>query len=166
MQNFKTVTQTLLEKTAHFGFCPPKIGVFRGLGGVPKIFSLIGIFIFLWVRSPSKKLKSYHTPLCQFSNGGNKKNNKKTRVEKFTKNSGLWRFRRNRLHSAARTNNYKGALVNCDACYKRVPESQTHVMICAGYEQLRAGKDMGTDGDLVNYFRDVLLLREKRKHGN
>ena len=39
MQNCKTVAQTLLGETAHFGFCPPKIGVFRGLGGVPKIFS-------------------------------------------------------------------------------------------------------------------------------
>ena len=57
-------------------------------------------------------------------------------------------------------NNYKGVLVNCDACDMRVPESQTHVMLCAGYEQL-----MGTDGDLVIYFREVLLLREKRKLG-
>ena len=46
-----------------------------------------------------------------------------------------------------------------------VPESQTHVMLCAGYEHLRIGKDMGTDGDLVTYFREVLLLREKRKLG-
>ena len=36
MQNFKTVAQTLLGETAHFGFCPPQIGFFRGLGGVPK----------------------------------------------------------------------------------------------------------------------------------
>jgi hypothetical protein len=62
-------------------------------------------------------------------------------------------------------NNYKGDLVNCDVCEMRVPESQTHVMLCAGYEQLRVGKDMGTDGDLVIYFREVLLLREKRKLG-
>ena len=38
-------------------------------------------------------------------------------------------------------------------------------MLWAGYEQLRVGKDMGTDGDLVIYFREVLLLREKRKLG-
>ena len=30
-----------MGETAHFGFCPPKIGFFRGVGGVPKIiFSL------------------------------------------------------------------------------------------------------------------------------
>ena len=41
MQNFKTVAQTLLGETAHLGICPPKIGFFRGLGGVPEIcFSL------------------------------------------------------------------------------------------------------------------------------
>ena len=38
LQNLKTVAQTLLGETAHFGFCPPKISFFRGLGGVPKIF--------------------------------------------------------------------------------------------------------------------------------
>ena len=30
MQNSKTVVQTLLGETAHFGFCPPKIGFFNG----------------------------------------------------------------------------------------------------------------------------------------
>ena len=40
MQNFITVTQTLLGETAHFGFCPPKIGFFGGLGRVPQFFLL------------------------------------------------------------------------------------------------------------------------------
>ena len=35
MQNSKIVAQTLLGETSHFGFCPPKIGYFRGVGGVP-----------------------------------------------------------------------------------------------------------------------------------
>ena len=30
LQNFKTVAQTLLGETAHFGFCPPKIGFLGG----------------------------------------------------------------------------------------------------------------------------------------
>ena len=37
MQNFKTVAQTLLGETAHFGLFPPKIGFFRGLWGVPEL---------------------------------------------------------------------------------------------------------------------------------
>ena len=36
MQNSKTVAQTLLGETAHFGLCPPKIGFFGGPGGVPE----------------------------------------------------------------------------------------------------------------------------------
>ena len=39
MKNIKTVAQTLLEETAHFGFCSPKIGLVRGVGGVPEFFS-------------------------------------------------------------------------------------------------------------------------------
>ena len=37
LQNSKTLAQTLLGDTAHFGFCPPKIGL-GGLGGSPKIY--------------------------------------------------------------------------------------------------------------------------------
>ena len=63
-------------------------------------------------------------------------------------------------------NQYKGTSVNCEACSTKVAESQTHVMICPGYAELRVGKDMGMDGDLVDYFRDVLKIREKRKSKN
>ena len=107
MENSKTVTQTLLGETAHFGFCTPKIGfflvfffsldssyfcflgvhaklqncsanpseknspfwllpaqnrLFGGARGGPQIFFFIGIFIFLWVRTPCKKLNFYDTP--------------------------------------------------------------------------------------------------------
>ena len=48
-------------------------------------------------------------------------------------------------------------MVNCDACNMGVPESQSHVMSCTGYEEIRVGKDMSKDGDLV------LLIREKRR---
>ena len=54
MQNSKTLAQTLLEETAHFGFCPPEIGFFGGPEGVPEIFFLIGILIFVLLRSPCK----------------------------------------------------------------------------------------------------------------
>ena len=37
-------------------------------------------------------------------------------------------------------------------------------MACPGYEDLRVGKDIMKDSDLVNYFRKVLLLRERRKN--
>ena len=60
-------------------------------------------------------------------------------------------------------NKYKGPGVNCDACNMKVAESQVHVMACPGYEDLRLGKDMMNDRDLVKYFRVVLLIRERRK---
>ena len=54
MQNFKTVAQTLLGETAHFGFCPPKIGFFGGLGGVPEIFFSLESSYFCYLGAPVK----------------------------------------------------------------------------------------------------------------
>ena len=39
-----------MGETAHFGFCTPKIGFFRGVGGVPEFFLLhwnLHIFVTL-----------------------------------------------------------------------------------------------------------------------
>ena len=91
MQNFKTVAQILLSETAHFGFCLPKIVFLGGMGGGSPFFSsLIGIFIFLWLRSQCKNLKSYDTPFWGFNNG--RKNKKSNKMWKNTKNSGHLRL--------------------------------------------------------------------------
>ena len=58
-------------------------------------------------------------------------------------------------------NRYKKTGVNCDACDLRVAESQLHVMSCPGYAELRVGKDMTKDTDMVSYFREVMIQREK-----
>ena len=50
MQNSKTVAQTLLGETAHFSFCPPKIGFFRGQG-VPKFYFQWNPYIFVTQES-------------------------------------------------------------------------------------------------------------------
>ena len=60
-------------------------------------------------------------------------------------------------------NKYKGTSINCEACDSSSAESQLHVMTCPGYTELRVGKDMRRNEDLAAYFREVLLLREKRK---
>ncbi len=44
MQNFKTVEQALLGEIAHFGFFPPQIGFFGGLGGLKFFFLLLESF--------------------------------------------------------------------------------------------------------------------------
>ena len=56
MQTSKTVAQTLLGETAHFGFCLPQIGFFRGVGEVPEIFSL-SIRILLVTQDHMQKFK-------------------------------------------------------------------------------------------------------------
>ena len=40
-------------------------------------------------------------------------------------------------------------------------DSMSHVLNCEGYRYLREGKDLSNDLDLVNYFRDVILLRDQ-----
>ena len=47
MQNSKTVAQTLLGETAHFGLFPPKIGFFRGVGRASEIQILCVLVIHL-----------------------------------------------------------------------------------------------------------------------
>ena len=64
MPNFKTVAQTLLGETAHFGFCPPKIGFFRGVGGVPEIFFSLESSYFCEIGA--QILESYDTPFNGF----------------------------------------------------------------------------------------------------
>ena len=55
MQNFKTVEQTLLGEIAHFGFCPPKIGLFGGAwGGVPKILFSLESKFFSYLGATAK----------------------------------------------------------------------------------------------------------------
>ena len=83
MQNFKTSNGPSAFKTGLRPFCSPKMTLFRGVGGSPKFFSLIGILIFLWVRRPCKISNSYDMPFCGFRYHGNKKNNKKRLISKI-----------------------------------------------------------------------------------
>jgi hypothetical protein len=50
-------------KLAHF---PVKIGLFGGGRGCPQNLFLIGILIFMSLRSPCKKLKPYDNPFWGF----------------------------------------------------------------------------------------------------
>ena len=45
---------------------------------------------------------------------------------------------------------------NCDKI-----DSQAHILICESYTNLRDGKDMKKDKDLVTYFKEVMNIREK-----
>ena len=54
---------------------------------------------------------------------------------------------------------YSRELWLCDGCQKTV-ETQTHVIFCPAYTKLREGRDLQSDKDLVNYFREVLSIRQ------
>ena len=40
-------------------------------------------------------------------------------------------------------------------------ESNSHVMVCSEYNDLRDGRDLKSNNDLVGFFRDVMARREK-----
>ena len=48
----------------------------------------------------------------------------------------------------------------CDSCQSCV-DSMAHVLRCPSYAQLREEKDLGSNKDLANYLREVLLIRSK-----
>ena len=59
--------------------------------------------------------------------------------------------------------NYKGmsefrkAGWKCQECDE--PDTQEHIMVCPQYENLRRGKVLSKDKDLVDYFREVISIR-------
>ena len=55
--------------------------------------------------------------------------------------------------------------VACVACGME-DESNSHVMKCDKYRDLRDGRDLKSNNDLVNFFRDVMSRREKIEKGN
>ena len=61
--------------------------------------------------------------------------------------------------------NYKGVplysknLWKCENC--DIPDTQEHLIRCPSYNNLRIEKDLDNDKDLVEYFRKIILIREK-----
>ena len=47
----------------------------------------------------------------------------------------------------------------CQDC--DTPDTQDHILRCPCYQQLRVGKNLDSDKDLVQYFRKVIQVREK-----
>ena len=53
-------------------------------------------------------------------------------------------------------------LWNCDSCQSAI-ETQDHILWCPSYSELREGKDLKNDKDVIDYFEKVLKIREKLK---
>ena len=60
---------------------------------------------------------------------------------------------------------YKAELWSCDGC-KRTIETQSHVMQCPAYTNLRVGMSLKNDKDIVEYFKRVLEIRQKMRKNN
>ena len=52
---------------------------------------------------------------------------------------------------------FKSELWECKGCGKR--DTQSHLMSCKDYEDLRQGKDLSNDKDLVGYFKSIFVRR-------
>ena len=48
----------------------------------------------------------------------------------------------------------------CDSCEKAV-DTQSHILWCPAYKNLREGKDINSDDDLMEYIGKVMTIREK-----
>ena len=53
----------------------------------------------------------------------------------------------------------KETLWKCDGCGNI--DSQKHILWCPAFRDLREGKSMDSDTDIIDYFRKVLKIREK-----
>ena len=51
-------------------------------------------------------------------------------------------------------------LWQCDSCQTSI-DTQSHIMWCPAYKDLRTGKDINNDDDLIEYVKKVMDIREK-----
>ena len=57
---------------------------------------------------------------------------------------------------------YASELWKCDSCQTDI-ESQNHVLWCPVYKDLREGKDINNNKDLIEYMKKVISIRDKLK---
>ena len=52
------------------------------------------------------------------------------------------------------------SLWKCNSCETNI-DTQSHIFFCPAYKTLREGKSLDNDTDVVNYFIEVMRIREK-----
>jgi hypothetical protein len=72
----------------------------------------------------------------------------------FRIRSGMVKTKMNMKNSRS----YSMDLWKCDDC--RSMDSQSHIVWCPAYAELREGKDLNSDQDLVTYYQQVMKIRE------
>ena len=55
---------------------------------------------------------------------------------------------------------YDEKLWKCDYCKNL--DSQSHILWCPAFSPLREGKSLSNDQDLVEYFKNVMKIRENQ----
>ena len=48
----------------------------------------------------------------------------------------------------------------CNSCYNCI-ETQSHILWCTAYAQLREGRNLTCDKDLTNYISQVMKIRDE-----
>ena len=51
-------------------------------------------------------------------------------------------------------------LWKCESCQTSI-DTQSHIMWCPAYSELRIGKDINSDADLIEYVKKVMQIRER-----
>jgi hypothetical protein len=91
-------------------------------------------------------------------------------IKEYVKNGNLytvrstWEIRAFMLRVAGNYSHHSKYLATgwlCQACRLQVREDQDHLGSCAGYEDLREGKDMDDDNELVKFYQAVMRRREQ-----
>ena len=57
-------------------------------------------------------------------------------------------------------NMYKGKDMRCEGCKQDI-DTQSHVLVCNTYSDLRVDMDLSDEDDMIGYFRKVLKRRMK-----
>ena len=74
----------------------------------------------------------------------------------FSLRSRMFKCKMNYLN----TEQYRAEMSRCDSCQTCI-DSQSHILYCPAYQQLREGKTLTSDQDIVSYFKEVLEIRIK-----
>ena len=55
---------------------------------------------------------------------------------------------------------YKKDLWRCDSCESSI-DTQSHILWCPAYSDLRVDKSLEKDKDLIDYIKNVMSIRQK-----
>ena len=91
-------------------------------------------------------------------------------LKEYVKNGDLYTARSTwevRSHMLRVAGNYPGHMKyaatgwRCQACTLEVREDQEHLASCSGYSDIRAGRDLTVESELVEFIKSVMARRKE-----